>query len=85
MPDFTAHRHPVLTVRCPECDRAPGVWCRRPSGHRASDLHQRRYTEADRAFVDQHGPDASVARDDDGWLIDPRGRVGIRPRAEQAR
>ena len=79
MPDFTAHRHPVLAVRCPECDRAPGVWCRRPSGHMASDFHTSRKAEADSVFVDQHGPDASIERDGDGWIIDPRGRASIRP------
>ena len=39
MPDFTAHRHPVMTVPCPACRAAPGTWCRRPSGHRAAELH----------------------------------------------
>ncbi|WP_442915817.1 zinc finger domain-containing protein [Leisingera sp. SS27] len=83
MPDFTAHRHPVLAVRCPDCGRDPGVWCRRPSGHLASDFHTSRKAEADRVFIDQHGPDASIERDDVGWVIDPRGRVGIRPQPEQ--
>ncbi len=83
MPDFTAHRHPVLAVRCPDCGRAPGVWCRRPSGHMANDFHVSRKVEADHAFIEQHGPDASVERDGEGWIIDPRGRVGIRPQPEQ--
>lgn len=83
MPDFTAHRHPVLAVRCPDCGRAPGVWCRRPSGHKASDFHHSRKVEADRVFIDQHGPDASILRDGDGWIIDPSWRVGIRPQPEQ--
>lgn len=82
MPDFTAHRHPVLAVRCPDCRRAPGNWCRRPSGHMASDLHASRKTEADRVFIAQHGPDASIERIGGGWAVDPRGRVGIRPRPE---
>lgn len=83
MPDFTAHRHPVLAVRCPDCGRAPGNWCRRPSGHMASDFHVSRKVEADTVFIDQHGPDASIERVGDGWAVDPRGRVGIRPQQEE--
>lgn len=83
MPDFTAHRHPVLAVRCPDCGKAPGIWCRRPSGHMASDLHLSRKAEADRVFIDRHGPDASIERIGDEWTIDPRGRAGIRLRPEQ--
>jgi hypothetical protein len=78
MPDFTAHRDPVLAVRCPSCGSAPGIWCRRPSGHRASDLHAERGAEADGVFIEQHGWEASVERDGDGWIIDPRGRASIR-------
>lgn len=75
MPDFTAHLHPVLAVRCPECGKAPGIWCRRPSGHRASELHASRKAEADRIFIDQHGETASIERlPAGGWIIDPRGR-----------
>lgn len=75
MPDFTAHAHPVLAVRCPECGKAPGIWCRRPSGHRASDLHASRSAEADRIFIEQHGGTASIERlPDGGWIIDPLGR-----------
>ena len=83
MPDFTAHRHPVLAVRCPDCGKAPGVWCRRPSGHLASDFHLSRKVEADRVFIDQHGPDASIERDGEGWILNPQGRVGIRPQPDQ--
>ena len=83
MPNFTAHRHPVRAVRCPDCGRAPGLWCCRPSGHRASDLHLRRKAEADRVFIDQHGPEASIARVGERWAIDPEGRAGIRPHPEQ--
>lgn len=75
MPDFTAHLHPVLAVRCPECGKAPGIWCRRPSGHRASELHASRKAEADRTFIDQHGETASIGRlPGGGWIIDPFGR-----------
>lgn len=83
MLDFTAHRHPVLAVRCPDCGRMPGVWCRRPNGHMASDFHHSRKVEADRVFIDQPGPDASILCDGDGWIVDPRGRVGIRLQPEQ--
>lgn len=31
--DFTAFRHPVLAVPCPDCDARPGIGCKRPSGH----------------------------------------------------
>lgn len=82
MPDFTAHRHPVLAVRCPECGKAPGLWCIRPSGHRANDLHLRRRAQADLVFIEQHGPDASIARIEGGWTIDPQGRSGLRPQPE---
>lgn len=83
MPDFTVHRHPVLAVRCPDCGKAPGVWCRRPSGHRANDFHLARKARADVVFIEQHGPDASIERDGEGWIINPYGRINIRPRPEQ--
>jgi hypothetical protein len=83
MPDFTAHRHPVLAVRCPDCRKAVGLWCIRPSGHKASDLHQSRKAEADRVFIEQHGIEASIQQLDGEWTIDPQGRKGIRPQPEQ--
>lgn len=83
MPDFTAHKHPVLAVRCPDCGGAPGLWCRRPIGHWAMDFHLSRKAAADRVFIEQHGPDASIIRYGDSWIIDPEGRVGIRPQPEQ--
>ena len=49
-PDFNAHRHPVLAVACPTCHAAVGVWCKRPSGHRATDLHAGRKCAADAAW-----------------------------------
>ena len=60
MTDFTAHTHPVLAVACPDCRKRSGAMCIRPSGHRASDFHMSRKAEADRAFIDRHGPDASI-------------------------
>lgn len=83
MSDFTAHRHPVLAVRCPDCGKAPGVWCIRPSGHKASDFHRSRKEQADTAFIEQHGPDASIERVEEEWTIDPHGRTGIRPQPER--
>ena len=63
--DFTAWAHPVLAVPCPTCGRRAGARCVRPSGHQASDLHAARRALADRAFVDKHGPKASVELVDD--------------------
>ncbi|WP_226622948.1 zinc finger domain-containing protein [Brucella anthropi] len=67
--DFTAHVHPVLAVCCPDCGKPIGVWCVRPSGHRASDLHRSRRMEADRVFIDQYGERAAINRTADGWTI----------------
>lgn len=83
MHDVTAHKHPVLAVRCPECGQAPGDWSRRPSGHRASELHKVRRIAADCLFVAQHGEDASIERVGKEWVIDPTGRVE-RNRIERA-
>lgn len=73
--DFTAHRHPVLAIPCPACQARAGVMCKRPSGHRASDLHQDRKLRADLLFIEQEGEDASIERDGDHWWIDPSGRA----------
>lgn len=75
MPDFTAHPHPTLAVRCPTCGKASGLWCRHPNGHLADDLHKARQSEADRQFIEQHGELAAIIRAASGWLIDPRGRA----------
>ena len=83
MTDFTAHTHPVLAVACPDCQKRSGAMCIRPSGHRASDFHSSRKAETDRVFIDQHGPDASIEQNGDGWIIDPQSRVGIRPQPAQ--
>ncbi|TMV76755.1 hypothetical protein FGG78_27990 [Thioclava sp. BHET1] len=71
MSDFTAHRHPVLAVRCPTCGKAVGLWCIRPSGHQASDLHSARKGEADRVFIAQHGKNARIVHRDGEWQVDP--------------
>lgn len=35
-------RHPVLEVACPDCAARVGAWCKRPSGHKAAELHTSR-------------------------------------------
>ncbi len=81
--DFTAYIYPVLAVPFPDCGTRAGAWCIRLSGDKAMDLHMARTAAADRLFIEQHGPDASIERVGDSWAIDPRGRVGIRPQPEQ--
>ncbi|WOE76756.1 zinc finger domain-containing protein [Alterisphingorhabdus coralli] len=74
MIDFTAYPHPVMAVRCPECGKAAGVYCYRPSGHKASDFHRSLKDLADQIFIQQHGNAAAVFRSDNNtWLIDPNG------------
>ncbi len=72
MPDFTIHKHPVLAVPCGDCRATAGAWCTRPSGHRAADLHLSRRMAADRTFIVQHGPDATIRYDADlrQWQIE---------------
>lgn len=71
--DFTAYAHPVLAVACPDCQAGTGQWCKRPSGHKASDFHRARKETADRVFIDLHGEAASIERIGAGWKIDPQG------------
>jgi len=89
MIDFTVWPHPVLAVACPSCGRRAGVMCRRPSGHKAADFHARRKGDADRHFIDRHGPpDASIERTVDGRRIDPKGQISEAaccPRAWQSK
>ena len=63
--DFTAFRHPVLAVACPTCRARAGAWCKRPSGHRASDFHASRKAEADRVWELQGDP--PITRTAAGW------------------
>jgi len=63
--DFTALRHPVLAVACSRCHARAGSWCKRPSGHRASDLHVSRKAEADRIWEIQGDP--PIRRTATGW------------------
>ena len=79
--DFTAYTHPVLAVACTDCFAKPGRWCKRPSGHKASDFHKARKIEADAVFIATHGEDASVEHDDKGWRIDLKGRIRKAPEA----
>lgn len=74
-PDFTTYRHPVLAVACPDCKKPAGVWCVRPSGHKAAELHKSRCMAADCLFVALHGENASIERVANGWIIDLTGRV----------
>ncbi len=74
--DFLTHKHPVLAVACPSCRATVGHWCKRPSGHKATELHADRGTLADKTFVELHGERASIDRLPDGqWRIDPEGYV----------
>lgn len=77
--DFTAHRHPVLAVSCPTCKARPGIWCQRPSEHRAHELHAERRGAADEIFIQQYGALASIERQGDRWMIDPTGRKALHP------
>jgi len=63
--DFTAFRHPVLAVACPTCQACAGTWCKRPSGHQASDFHASRKAEADRVWEAQGDP--PIRRTSTGW------------------
>lgn len=65
--DFTKFKHPVLAVACPDCKARAGSWCKRPSGHKAMDLHGSRKQAADVAWektgaplITQVGPDTFV-------------------------
>jgi hypothetical protein len=73
--DFTAWARPVLAVLCPVCRKHPGQWCVRSSGHRAMDLYPARRTTADRAFMKQRGPEASIGLVDGRWLTGPLARA----------
>jgi|TARA_R100000687_G_scaffold82120_1_gene80568 predicted NAD/FAD-binding protein len=69
MTDFTAYKTPILAVACPDCLAPAGSWCKRPSGHKAMNLHKSRLTRSDEVFIDQHGEDATITRSPEGWLI----------------
>ena len=64
--DFEAFRHPVLAVACPSCRARAGTWCKRPSGHRAMDLHKSRRDEADRVWDLQGRPEIGKTCHDTG-------------------
>lgn len=49
-PAFLAFKSPSLAVACPTCAARVGAWCKRPSGHKAIDLHADRRAEADRQW-----------------------------------
>nr|WP_010400474.1 hypothetical protein [Paracoccus sp. TRP] len=75
MPDFTAFRHPALAVPCPVCRARVGIWCGNSIGLPSAELHTARGIEAERAFIDQHGPDAAIIRAATGWQIDRCGLI----------
>ena len=76
MPDFTAHRHPALSVRCPQCGKPVGIWCRDPAtGQMTDDIHPQRQAAADLAFLAQHGHLATIQHTGANWQIDPQGRA----------
>jgi hypothetical protein len=76
--DFTAHKHPVAAVPCPDCHARAGAWCKRPSGHKAMDFHKSRKAEADRVHEEQGSP--PIVRTADGWAYEaaenPRAVIG---------
>lgn len=83
--DFTAFNFPVLAVKCPRCGAPVGRHCRRPSEHNVmgKGFHDSRGTEADALFVAQHGPRATITRNDEGkWVIDP---VGLKANDERVK
>lgn len=42
-----------LSLQCPTCKAQPGQWCRRPSEHRAAQLHRAR-VDLEHAEKDRH-------------------------------
>lgn len=78
--DFTAHAHPVLAVVCPDCRADVGAWCKRPSGHKAMDLHKARKIAADRAWEDGNFP--PIVRTETGWAY-ARRASGLRDTSVQ--
>lgn len=68
--DFTLHKNPSLAVACTACGKGVGVQCVRPSGHQVfgHNVHRARAMEADRVFLEQHGPFARIYRRQDGTL-----------------
>ena len=75
-PDFTAHRHPVLAVPCPDCRAGEGAWCKRPSGHKADrdpvDAARDAVLLARVLLVQAHGHDERAA----GGRVDLRAVMG---------
>lgn len=70
MTDFAGLRDPVLVVPCPNysCRAQVGVWCKRPSGHKAMTAHSERRDAADIAWLEAGAP----------FLDSSSGRVVIR-------
>lgn len=54
-------RDPALEVPCPDCKARVGAWCKRPSGHKAMDLHVARDHAAMAAGLLERCPAAARA------------------------
>lgn len=75
-------RDPALEVECPQCRAAPGVKCRRPSGHPCA-LHRAR----DRLAMERGYLERCPAAGDQGELADtaPATPPALRGRARSAK
>lgn len=62
-PNFLAHPLPSMAVACPDCRARVGTWCKRPSGHKAMGMHNRRHEEADRQWLLHDLPTITHRRD----------------------
>lgn len=83
--DFEAWTHPVLALQCTDCQAKPGQWCKRPSGHRASEFHRTRKTQADREFIHKHGEDAWIERlPGNTWKVHKSGRAAAQQTETQS-
>jgi hypothetical protein len=50
-------RHPALEVPCPDCHQPAGRWCKRPSNHKAGNVHRSREALAvERGFLTRECP-----------------------------
>lgn len=56
MIDFTAYKHPVAAVACPDCGAGVNQRCKRPSEHVAMELHSKRRVLADKIWAEQKSP-----------------------------
>jgi hypothetical protein len=59
----------LLVLRCPDCGAHDGAWCARPSGHKASEIHESRLREADRATIELRPDTVTAALGADGLAL----------------